>query len=247
MEARPIDGKHLKYVLVTPDGAQPDGTWPIVVILHGLSGNMYDLTGLTQVIDPEGYVYAFPQAPYDIPFKENYFGHSWMPDRPGVLRPPADLPPVDQLLDGFMDELLVASRTPAGKVVIAGFSQGGGIALRFALPRPHVFAGAICLSGAIHDVEALRALLPAPEERKMPVFMSHGRYDTYRRFERTDESRRFLVEQGYAPDYGEYNMGHEISDALCRDLKRWLHLRLPPHEPVPQTTATDAQQGQEGP
>src|SRR5262245_40812408 len=128
MEARPIDGKHLKYLLVTPDGAQPDGTWPIVVMLHGLSGNMYDLAGLCKIIDADGYIWAFPQAPYNIPFKGNYFGHSWIADRPGVLAPPVDQPDADELLDGFIGELLDASRTPTGRVVVAGFSQGGGIA-----------------------------------------------------------------------------------------------------------------------
>jgi predicted esterase len=62
----------------------------------------------------------------------------------------------------------------------------------------------------------------------MPVFMAHGAFDTQGRYERTDETKRFLVAEGYGPDYGEYRMAHEVSDAEVRDVARWAHLKLPP-------------------
>ena len=41
-------------------------------------------------------------------------------------------------------------------------------------------------------------------------------------------SRAFLDERGYAPEYHEYPMGHEISPDEIADLTQWLHSVLPP-------------------
>ena len=66
MDAKVIDSKPLQYVLVTPDAFVADGSFPLVVMMHGFGANMYDLANLSPNIDPEGYVFAFPNAPYPL-------------------------------------------------------------------------------------------------------------------------------------------------------------------------------------
>jgi phospholipase/carboxylesterase len=197
------------------------------VLLHGMSTTMYDFASLGAGIDDSGYIYACPNAPFPMPLRDNYTGYSWYADRPGVEPQPEDHPEAEDLLEGFMRELLEVSGTPPGRVAIGGFAQGATVALRLALPRPELFAGVMSFSGALDDIEAMRPLLPA--QRTMPVYMSHGGFDT-RRYERIDATRRFLESEGYTVDFGQYAMGHEISEDVLRDVGRWLHLHLPPRQ-----------------
>ena len=77
---------------------------------------------------------------------------------------------------------------------------------RCGLGRPDLFAGLVALSCSIRDQDGMRERLP--EERAQPIFIAHGLRDN---IERAQSSRDFLVAEGYAPTYNEYDMAHEIS------------------------------------
>ena len=230
------DAGSLPYVLVQPDGYEPGVAYPLVVLLHGFGASMHDLVGLAAAVDSTGYQYAFPNAPYrvDLGGGETF---SWSASRPGAAPPPAasateapqpfdDLDPVEALLDAFIAELMAATGVTPGRVVLGGFSQGGGLALRYGLLRPKTFAGLAVLSGAFRDADDLRARLPA--ERAQPVFVGHGVHDPRIAIERGRETRAFLEAEGYAPVYREYAMSHAIAAEEVADLTAWLHAALPP-------------------
>jgi len=230
------DAGSLPYVLVQPDGYEPGLAYPLVVLLHGFGASMHDLVGLAAAIDSTGYLYAFPNAPYSLDLGGGE-AFSWSAGRPDVAPPPAgsatgaprpfdDLDPVAALLDAFLAELTAATGVPPGQVVLGGFSQGGGLALRYGLPRPATFAGLAVLSGAFIDADGLRSRLPA--ERRQPIFVGHGVHDPRIAIERGRETRAFLEAEGYAPVYREYAMAHAIAAAEVADLTAWLHAALPP-------------------
>ena len=58
--------------------------------------------------------------------------------------------------------------------------------------------------------------------------MSHGTDDTVIPIESARRSLQLLRAEGYAPQYREYGMGHEIMAEVLDDLKAWLHEVLPP-------------------
>ena len=228
MDAALIEGKALSYVLVKPEGASPAESCPLVVLLHGFGANMHDLAGLAPAIDSEGYVYAFPNAPYLIQLGAGAHGYSWSRGMPGQPGPPGDAADVDELLDGFLAEVTARTGAQAGRIVLGGFSQGGGLALRYGLPRPETFAGLAVLSGFFRDAEALRPHLPA--ERDQAIFVAHGRYDPMVSLEQARQTKGFLEGLRYKPSYHEYDMAHEVSQAVIDDLTPWLHETLPPHK-----------------
>jgi len=220
------DGRHLPYVLVKPDGyAEGDG-WPLVVLLHGFGASMYDLAGLAPAIDDSGYVYAFPNAPFTVDLGGGGAGYSWYLGRPGVQPPPGEAPDVEALLDGFLDEVTEKTGASPGAIVLGGFSQGAGLSLRYGLPRREMFAGLAVLSGFFRDADALRPRLPV--ERDTPVFLAHGRHDMVVALEMAHQTRAFLEEAGYAPEYHEYDMAHQITPEVIDDLTPWLRRVLPP-------------------
>jgi phospholipase/carboxylesterase len=147
-------------------------------------------------------------------------GFAWT--TPGSNDPQQSLN-AERKLDGFFQEVMEKHRVTPGRALLLGFSQGGGMTYRCGLGRPDLFAGLVALSCSIRDPEEMRQRLPA--ERNQPIFIAHGLQDNV---ERARSSREFLEAEGYTPDYTEYNMAHEISQEVMRDLVPWIQRVLPP-------------------
>jgi phospholipase/carboxylesterase len=226
MNSEVTEGNPLPYILVKPEGFEPDGSWPLVIVLHGFGANMYDLSSIAPAIDDSGYVYAFPNGPYEVDLGLYGTGYSWSADRPGVQPIENDNTTIDEKLEASFAEIIAATGARAGNIVLGGFSQGAGVTLRYGLLRPETFAGLIVLSGFFRDAETLRESLPV--DRSKPIFMVHGRQDQMIALESALQTKAFLEDAGYAPEYHEYDMPHTVSQEVLNDLTPWLHKTLPP-------------------
>ena len=225
MQADEVEGRALPYVLLQPDAFTPGAGYPLVVFLHGFGASMYDLVGIGPEIDATGYVYAFPNAPIAVSLGYGRHGFSWSA-REGGEPPPPNAPPLDEQLSLFFEDVKQQTGAAGGGIALGGFSQGGGITLRYGLPRPQAFAGLACLSGFFRDADKLRPLLPP--QRDQPIFLAHGRRDSIVPPESGLATKAFLEAEGYAPTYREYDMAHQITPQELRDLQTWLHETLPP-------------------
>jgi phospholipase/carboxylesterase len=222
MESQVVEGKSLPYVLVKPPGFTPGAGWPLIVLVHGRGASMYDLAGLAPVFDQTGYVYAFPNGPYSF----YGMGYSWVAGQPGTEPVPEGSPGVTELFEGFMDEVLAQTGVEPGNIVLGGFSQGGGVTLRFGLPRPETFKGLMVLSGAFRESDQQTVQLPA--ERTQPIFVAHGTSDSVLEVAMGRATKAYLEREGYPVSYHEYPIAHEISPAEVNDIIPWLHETLPP-------------------
>ena len=113
---------------------------------------------------------------------------------------------------------------PARRIVLAGFSQGGAIALQTALRYPERLAGVMALSTYL----PLAAKLPAerhPINGDIPILMAHGSYDPMIPMPRAQQSRDALLALGYAVDWREYPMPHSVCPEEIADIAAFL-LRL---------------------
>ncbi len=229
MDTEVIQGKTLAYVLAKPEGFTPDGSFPLVVVLHGFGAGMHDLASIANALDPIGYVFAFPNGPYEVDLGMFGTGYSWSADRPGVVPVENDNTTIDEKLDVCFAELAQATGAMPGNAVLGGFSQGAGVTLRYGLLRPGAFAGLVVLSGFFRDADAILESLPA--ERTQPIFMVHGRQDSTIPLASALETKAFLEAQGYAPEYHEYDMPHTITGEVIQDLLPWLQSTLPPKAP----------------
>jgi len=107
----------------------------------------------------------------------------------------------------------------AGKIVIAGFSMGGAIAINTALHTQEKLAGMMALS----------TYLPLPGEidgagssRDMPVFMAHGSFDPMLPLQWGRLSAQTLRDAGFAVEWHEYPMAHAVCPEEIRDIREWL-------------------------
>ncbi len=218
-------GKDLQCLTVVPDNHATEAEYPLVVMLHGFGANMQDLAGLAPAIESEGYVYACPNAPIPFELGQGQVGYGWMPPRGEAT--PEDIRHAEGLLSGFFDEILAQFHVSPGQALLMGFSQGGGMTYRCGLGRPEVFAGLVALSASLPDPDELRSRLP--QRRQQPIFIAHGRTDPMVSMESARNTRKFLEEEGYSPDYHEYDMGHEIPLPVLQDLIPWMTGLLPPY------------------
>ena len=115
----------------------------------------------------------------------------------------------------------------ARRIVLAGFSQGGAIALQAALRYPHTLAGILALSTYLPLAATLAAEATAAN-RAIPILICHGVQDPILPLHLAHQALAALKAQGYAPQLREYPMPHSLCAAEVLDISRWLVQVLPP-------------------
>ena len=196
-----------------------------VIWLHGLGADGHDF----EPIVPElklGFAvrFVFPHAPvrpvtinggmamrawYDI----LGFDRKAREDDAGIR---ASATAVTALIDRELERGLHADR-----VVLAGFSQGGAIALHTALREPRALGGVIALSTYLPLAGTLAVERSAANER-LPIFMAHGTSDNVLPLALGESSRRTLEAQGYAVEWHAYPMAHSVCREEVSAIGAWL-------------------------
>jgi len=115
---------------------------------------------------------------------------------------------------------------PSRAIVLAGFSQGGAIALQTALRHPERLAGVLALSTYLPLPDTVEREAN-PANRDVPVFMAHGRQDPVIPLAWATRSRDALAALGYAVEWHDYPMPHSVCAEEIGDIARWLAAVLP--------------------
>jgi len=106
-------------------------------------------------------------------------------------------------------------------IVLAGFSQGGAIALQTGLRYPRRLAGVLALSTYLPLAESF-AQEAAPANAKTPVFMAHGAQDPVVPYAMGSKSKELLGKMGYSVEWHEYPMQHSVCLEEIQDIGAWL-------------------------
>ena len=110
---------------------------------------------------------------------------------------------------------------PAGRIALAGFSQGGAMALQTGLRHPERLAGLLILSSFLPLADQLAAEA-SPANRAVPIWMAHGTHDPMIPISRARDSRDRLQALGYAVDWHEYRMPHSLCAEEIVEIRAWL-------------------------
>ncbi|MGH9464470.1 MAG: alpha/beta hydrolase [Thermoanaerobaculia bacterium] len=119
---------------------------------------------------------------------------------------------------------------PAAKIVLAGFSQGGAIALFTGLRHGERLAGLMALSTYLPLPEQVAAEA-APANRDVPVFQAHGLYDPLVPLALGRATRDWLAERGYPGEWHEYPIQHQVCLEEIEEIGAWLARVLEPTAP----------------
>ncbi|MDO9449680.1 MAG: alpha/beta hydrolase-fold protein [Rugosibacter sp.] len=207
----------------TSSGISPDAT---VIWMHGLGADGHDFEPIVSALDlpPRLAVrFVFPHAPVrPVTINNGMSMRAWYDifSLGGGREDEAGLRATQQ----HIDSLIVRERArgiAADRIVLAGFSQGGAVALMTALRFPERLAGVMALSTYLPLAEKLaaeRQLMNAD----LPVFMAHGREDEVISIDRATSSRDALMALGYPVEWVSYAMGHAVCPQEVADIGAWL-------------------------
>jgi phospholipase/carboxylesterase len=112
------------------------------------------------------------------------------------------------------------------RLVLAGFSQGGAIALFAGLRYPQRLAGILALSTYL-PLDASLAAEAHPANAAVPVFQAHGRFDAVVPPALGEGTRDLLAGRGYDLDWRTYPMPHSLCAEEVADVRAWLLRVLP--------------------
>lgn len=202
-----------------------------VIWLHGLGADGYDFVPIVPELKLPPKLstrFVFPHAaPRPVTLNGGMRMRAWydirgldrnaVHDEPGI-RAAATL--IDSLID-----VQVTAGVPRRRIVLAGFSQGGAIALHAGLRQREALAGIMALS-TYFPLEATAAGELTAAGRATPVLMCHGSHDPVLALEMGAHSRELLRALGVSVDWHEYPMAHAVCPAEIQDIAAWLRQRL---------------------
>jgi len=203
-------------------GDNPVGS---VIWLHGLGADGHDF----EPIVPELHLpadlplrFVFPHAPIrPVTINGGMAMRAWYDIVSLDAEGRADAAGVHEST-AILEELIAREKTrgiDGSRIVIAGFSMGGAIAINTALHTQEKLAGMMALS----------TYLPLPGEiddangnRDLPVFMAHGSFDPMLPMQWGQLSAETLTEAGFEIEWHEYPMAHAVCPEEIRDIREWL-------------------------
>lgn len=109
----------------------------------------------------------------------------------------------------------------SSRIVVAGFSQGGAIALQLALRYPETLAGLVALSTYLlldHRLDKDRC----EANQNLPVFVGHGKSDPVVPSFLGEQLAERLSGMGHEVEWHEYSMLHAVCPQEIADLSAWL-------------------------
>ena len=193
-------------------GAEPQAS---VIWMHGLGADGWDFVPIVRelpVPDELQLRFIFPHAPERaVTINNGYVMRAWydirqsdisrIPDEAGIRESQAAI------------EALIAREKQRGvapeRIVIAGFSQGGAIALQTALRHRERLGGVVALSTYL-PLEDSFEREAADANKRTPVFMAHGTQDPVIPVQLAEQSRRALEGRGYSVEWHAWPMPHSV-------------------------------------
>jgi phospholipase/carboxylesterase len=207
-----------------------------VIWMHGLGADGNDFVPIVNELDLAGAPpvrFVFPHAPtravtinnghvmrawYDVSFGD-LEGKSRRPDAVGLHESQESI--------NALIEREAKRGVATEKIVLAGFSQGGAVALQTGLRYPQKLAGIMALSTYLPLGDTLPAEA-APANKPTAIFMAHGVYDPVVPLMMGAGSMTFLTGLGYTVEWKQYPMQHAVCAEEIGDIGEWLKKALKP-------------------
>jgi phospholipase/carboxylesterase len=198
-----------------------------VIWLHGLGADGHDFEPIVPALQlpPRAAVrFVFPHAPHrSVTINNGVRMRAWYDITGSEMSRQEDGPGIrasDALLRGWIEQQIGVGISPQ-RIVLAGFSQGGAIALHCGLRYPVPLAGIAALSSYLPLADDLAAEASAAN-RAIPILMVHGTEDSVIPLFLAERSRQRLIRQGYEVEWRTYPMTHCVTPEEIADISAWL-------------------------
>ena len=203
-----------------------------VIWLHGLGADGHDFEPLVPYlgVDDLGVRFVFPHAPRRaVSINMGLLMPAWFDIGSTDFEAGLDEPGINVSATAIA-ALLARERergVASDRIVLAGFSQGGLVAIHVALRHPEPLAGALLLSTFVPP-SVLNGKELSAANATLPIFLAHGASDPMIPFSLGESSRDRLAALGHDVAWHPYRMQHEVSPEEIEDISAWLRRRLSP-------------------
>ncbi|MEZ0209827.1 MAG: alpha/beta hydrolase [Methylophilus sp.] len=200
-----------------------------VIWMHGLGADGHDFEPVVQMLNLPHIRFILPHAPYrPVTLNNGYEMRAWydifglQPDSPQDEVGIQEM----QVTINAMIESEISKGIPSNRIVLAGFSQGGAMALYTATRFTQPLAGVLGLSTYLPLKNKLVSE-QHPSNRQTPIWMAHGRADTVITLATAEASKEVLKAAGYSLEWHEYAMAHSVCEQEINDIRSFLLRVLP--------------------
>ncbi len=215
-------------IIVEPAGGKVEAT---VIWLHGLGADGEDfrpIIGALELPEAHSIRFIFPHAPYRaISINGGQIMRGWYDIRQPDFESELDLEGIQESVETLCDLIKqeVAKGIASHNILLAGFSQGGAIALYGGLRYPEKLAGILALSTYLPHAVAIETEASA-NNHELPIFMAHGSADLVVPIDLAKQCHDRLQAMGYLLEWHRYPMGHNVIHEETTDIGRWIRERL---------------------
>jgi phospholipase/carboxylesterase len=209
------------YIELEPD----EPATATVILLHGLGADGHDFEPIVPMLDlPDGLHVRFilPHAPIrPITINNGEEMRAWYDFVPHSEYSGAeDIATSAESIRTFIEKEIDRG-VPAHRILLAGFSQGGVIALHTGLRFEQRLAGILAMSTYLHDISTVE------QERTdanlaIPIMMAHGTQDPMIPIMRAATARENLIRLGYDVRWYDYPMAHQVCVEEIEEVGRFL-------------------------
>lgn len=197
-----------------------------VIWMHGLGADGHDFEPIVTELnlpDSPGIRFIFPHAPMQpVTINGGFVMRAWYDIVAQDLTARQDQEGIINSADAVFEIIheQIEGGFPANKIVLAGFSQGGAMALHIGLRSTENFAGILALSSYLPLADEL-PVPPAEQKQEIPIFMSHGLYDPVIPINAAQISMQHLTSLGYQVSWKDYPMEHTVCAEEIVDISQW--------------------------
>lgn len=201
-----------------------------IIWMHGLGADGNDFVPIVRELKlaaTPAIRFVFPHAPLrPVSINNGYVMRAWYDVTYGDLEGKSKRPDESGVRASEKEIVKLIARERARgiaseNIVLAGFSQGGALALQTGLRYPAPLAGIMALSTYLPLAERL-AGEASEANRRTPIFMAHGTQDPVVSYAWGSASRRTLHDLGYPVEWHEYPMQHSVCLEEVTDVAAWL-------------------------
>jgi phospholipase/carboxylesterase len=220
MDMRTSRLQPLEKLEICPEGIVTNS----VVWMHGLGADGHDFEPVVAMLDIPHTRFILPHAPHrPVTINNGYSMPAWY-DLYGLdASSQQDKIGIEQTR--LQIESLIAAEVargiPTDRIVLAGFSQGGAIALHTGLRYQERLAGIIALSTYL-PLKASLAEEATSVNADLPTFMAHGTFDDVISMATNQGSKEILEQMGYPLEWHAYPMAHSVCEEEIADIRQFL-------------------------
>ncbi len=208
-----------------------------IIWLHGLGADGHDFVPLVPELtlpDSLAIKFIFPHAPVrPVTVNNGYEMRAWYDllslDR-GKTAEKADILKTVSEINSLIEQE-INSGIPSTHILLAGFSQGGVIALQCGLRYPQRLAGIMALSTYLPFDQDLLENETHSAQQGLPIFAAHGEHDPVIPFASWQDYVPKLQAKGFTVEAHHYPMEHALCAEEIRDISNWLQKTLIPDAP----------------